>query len=500
MQASLTQNRSLYLLFAATAGCATAVGLMWLHTLEPRYTLAGLAGLLLGAAGLTLLRYLPEVLLTALAFNLPFTGIEKSFFLQNQTTFVVGGVAVGLAEICVLTLYLLWFGRIFIAKTQPLPSPRFLDWCILAFWLAHVISAYSAESRTLVAVEAIRLGKYALACFYIVHNLNRRNLPFLLAGIFFALTLETGIAAVQYKTGKLLGIGQTKGAEKSYDQYSIDGFENVNRAEGTTFDSHALGLFCAMTLTAPLAVAVTRGMTTTARIVSAGVFLIGLQGLVISFARAGWVAFATAAGVTLFCIGLRQYRRSWTRAIPAIVVTLFLGAFALLPLIPKIRQRIVDAPVTLLTARVDTIEMGLDMWKPRALTGIGANNYMHALEREFSIFEGDPYFIPAHNMVVFILVELGILGLLAFALLSAGVVRAAWRAAKSSHPLSQCLAAALLGSFVALQVEGIFDPIYATNVTYFLVWFELGLIGGLERLTFSDNLVSLVTKGDTLHS
>lgn len=469
-------------LAAAAAGLILAALVAQIWNLEPRYAFASIAGLLILAASMTVLDRLPDLMLFVMALNLPFTGIEKTFLLHNETTYVVGGVGVGLLEILVVGLYLFWALRIFVIRDEPLPRPTMLDAWVFAFWLAHLVSVLNAVSSKLVLFEVVRLAKYALAYFYLAHNIRRRHWKWISAAILCAILTQTGIALVQYKTGKLLGVGQTKGAaEKSYDQYTVPGFEDVRRAEGTTFDSHALGLFLAMTQPVALALALTKRIRPAYRFIAAGVCSFGMAGLAVSFARAGWVAFVGSALVVGVCLARGQYRHTWRRSIPVLALALLAGLISLIPVLPQIRKRILDAPRELVTARVETVEMGFEMWKPVAWSGLGANNYMRDLELTFSIFEGDPYFIPAHNMPAMILFELGVFGFLMFLGWSIAILRAGWKAASVDAPVEQALGAALLGSFVALQLEGIFDPIYVTNVTYFLLWFELGCLAALYR-------------------
>jgi O-antigen ligase len=215
------------------------------------------------------------------------------------------------------------------------------------------------------------------------------------------------------------------------------------------------------------------------------VFVLGVPGLVASFTRAGWVAFVGAALTVFFCLIRYQYRASFRRILPGIAVAAVLGSLALVPLAGKIRQRLFEAPPELVTARFETMEMAWDMWKERFWTGAGTNNYMVTLENDFSIFEGDPYYIPVHNMLLLVATELGVIGLAVF--LCAGSAAAArfWKVLRSSDPLTQSLAAAVLGALVAIFIEGLFDPIYLTTVTYFTLWFLLGLGAGLSNLTQS---------------
>jgi hypothetical protein len=471
---------------AAAAGLILSAVVHQIWNLQPRYAFAAVAGLLLLSAGLVLVRHLPALLIFALAFELPFTGLEKTFLLQPITTYVVAGVSIGLMEITLATLYAIWLARILVLRAASIPKLTRLDLWVLAFWLAHSVSAFSALSGTLVLFEVVRLAKYALAFFFLEHNLERRHLKGIIAGVLFAITLQTAVAVIQYRTGQLLGVGQTKGSsDKNYDQYVVTGFENVRRAEGTTFDSHALGLFMAMSLPVAFAAAATRTLPLWLRATSAAIGGIGLLGLTVSFARAGWVAFLGAIGVLAIVLIRGQWRGYGKRLAGAGIVMLVILSLLATPLIPQVRRRIVEAPPELVSARVETVQMGLSMWKANPWTGLGANNYMRALEVNFSIFEGDPYFIPAHNMPTMILIELGVLGLIVFGGMCISFFRSGWRAAKTTAPLEQSLSGAFLGALVAWQIEGIFDPIYITNVTYFLLWFQLGMIGGLSRLAQS---------------
>ena len=470
-------------LAVAAGGLLFAIVVASALTLDFRYSLAFIAGTILFASAISVVGSLRNLLLYAIAFNLPFTSIEKTFLLTTQTTFVTPGVPVGLADICILGLYGLWFVAIFVTRKERFPKLTTLDWWVFAFWLVHAISVFNATSPGLAILEVIRLGRYLMVYFYLAHNLRRQHLKWIVAGVLCAILIQSSLAVVQYRTGKLLGIGRTKGAsDKDYEQYTVPGFEDVSRAEGTTFDSHALGLFFAMTLPIPLALALTHTILRPRyRILAGAAFIIGITGLVASFARAGWGAFAGGFAVLLVCLLRGQYRGSLKRLLPAFPLALIL-LVALIPLASKIRQRILEAPPELISARVETIEMAFDMWKKSPITGRGANNYMYALERDFSIFEGDPYFIPAHNMEVFVATELGVVGVTVLIGLGLVAFLKFWKIARSEDALLQSFGAALLAMLTAVFLEGLFDPIYTTTVTYYLLWFEMGLGAGLYRL------------------
>src|ERR1039458_504746 len=237
----------------AVAGLLFATVVASALTLDFRYSLAFITGTLLFAGAISAIGSLRNLLLYVMAFNLPFTSIEKTFLQTTQTTFVTPGVPIGLGDICIFGLYGLWFVVIFITRKERIPKPATLDWWVFAFWCAHAISVFHATSPGLAILEVVRLGRYLMVYFYLAHNLRRQHLKWITAGLMCAILMQASLAVVQYRSGKLLGIGRTKGAsDLDYEQYTVPGFENVSRAEGTTFDSHALGLFFAMTLPVPL--------------------------------------------------------------------------------------------------------------------------------------------------------------------------------------------------------------------------------------------------------
>jgi O-antigen ligase len=217
---------------------------------------------------------------------------------------------------------------------------------------------------------------------------------------------------------------------------------------------------------------------------SAVVFACSVPALVASFSRAGWLSFTCAVATLLVALAVGQYRHAVRRLAAGTLIAAAIAAVTLVPLVPKIRQRLFEAPPELVSARIETVEMALGMWRAHPWTGRGANNYMHTLEREFSIFQGDPYFIPVHNMLVFVMTELGVIGLTVFLCFGVAAGTMNWKVVRASKdPVVQTVAGALLASLVAVFIEGISDPIYVTTVPYFTIWFQLGLGAGLYNMT-----------------
>jgi putative inorganic carbon (hco3(-)) transporter len=467
--------------FAASAalGAAMAVAVSRLLTLEFRYLAAACVGIAMITVSMVFISRLRDLLFYLLAFNLAFTSIEKTLLRTDSPTFVSPGIGVGLADLTLGLLYMIWIARILI-KRDRLPRVTGLDFWVLAFVGAHALSLLASINESLTVFETIRVTKYALVYFYIAHNLRRYHIPYLVAGVLCALTIQASLGVVQQRTGRLMGIGRTKGAELSYEQYAVAGFEAVRRAEGTTFDSHAFGLYCAMVLPIPIMLGVARGVPPYVRVLLAGGFAAGVIGVAISFSRAGWLSTAVAV---LILAGCFVRWREWRLLRVATTVGLVLAVVLTVPFARQIKQRLFEAPLELVEARFETYETAYTLWTQSPYLGLGANTYMFAMESRMGMVDGEPYFIPPHNMLLLQLTELGPLGVLAFLGLTVSAIRRGFRVVvRSDDQVLRSLAAALMAAAVVLHVEGLTDPIYVTNVTYYLFWFELGFLGGVYAL------------------
>src|SRR5687768_18608450 len=104
--------------FAASAalGATLAVVVSRMLTLEFRYFAAASVGIAMLAVGMVFVSRLRDLLFYLLAFNLAFTSIEKTFLRTEAPKFVSPGIGVGLADLTLGVLYMIWMARILIKK------------------------------------------------------------------------------------------------------------------------------------------------------------------------------------------------------------------------------------------------------------------------------------------------------------------------------------------------------------------------------------------------
>lgn len=143
-------------------------------------------------------------------------------------------------------------------------------------------------------------------------------------------------------------------------------------------------------------------------IVSCGTFVLW-WGLLVSFSRSGWLA---AFLVTAMLIFYQIYRKSYKQAIIwgcITIVSCGTLTFAYKDLVfPRSTDVLPSSQAV--TYRADFNAYGLETFKHNILGGVGAGQYITNLEKIRTL---EPWqYQPAHNIFIYYLAELGIIGLL----------------------------------------------------------------------------------------
>jgi|GEM_PF-1933440 len=462
------------------AGGAVAFFTQKLMLMSVRYQIACVMGLGFLSLCMIFIRRLPEILLYLMVFSIPFMTFEKTFFLRDTwVDFGTPGINIGLYDILLAGIYVTWLVEIVIIRSQPIPKFKLLDGLVLGVVLANLLSVLTSASMHYSLFELFRVTKYALGYYYIAHRMERRHLRGVLWALMFALAFESGLGVVQHRFHKLVGIGRSKGAvtaELSM-QYEVPEFEGHRRAEGTTIDSHAYGIYMVALLMFPFCLALARWVRARDRLIFAGLFFIGIPGLIASFSRGAWGAFVLAVVVVIAVFYLWKERQ-------------VLGMFLLLCLLAfpagligggtLLGKRVFRAPWEIMEARWDTLITGCEIWTQHIWTGGGANAYFHAQRDLGKIYElsNDK---PAHNLVVYMLSQTGVFGLVAYGALGLAVIVYCIKLMKRKDPLLSVLALAILAGLLAIQADGMIDFMSVTNQVYFLQALLCGLVAAMLR-------------------
>jgi len=196
----------------------------------------------------------------------------------------------------------------------------------------------------------------------------------------------------------------------------------------------------------------------TARLLLAGVVLMGVGAVIVTYSRAGFLALATT--VALYCWRLVKRRgRGW----PVVVLVLALGATPLLP------SSYLDRLGTITSIESDPTGSAQERWRDTIAAAnfvlghpiIGAGVGMNALALNE---ERGPSWKNVHNVYLQLAVDLGLPGLTLFLVLLLGTIRGVGlvRRGAAGDPASRDLfhlAEGLQISLIAFTVSALFYPV-----------------------------------------
>ncbi len=447
-----------------------------------RYGLAITGGLVFLSISMMAIGFIVDFLVYAFTFNIPFATFGK-WLMRTETVSPARGINLGLPELLLVLAYTVWFAQVFITRTKPLPRLGLLDGFMALLLFTQVISTLNAPDRMLAVFDIIYNFKLILLYFFLAHNVEQHHLKWLATLLIFALLFESFFGFFERLTG-ITNIGGTKGnfsMESFGKQYKVPGIEDQLRAMGTTYDSHALGLYLCMLIPVPFVLMTVESLKPVLRFVLLGACVIGIMGLVITFSRSGWLGFGVAAFVVM---GIMLFRLKQRRAVAVIL----LMALAVSVCYPRtytfLYRRLFQAPSKIMEVRVDMIKTALDLWSRNFLFGCGPANYIEAYSRPDVRKQHVPAKteLPVHNAFLWVAAELGLFGVVSFFGIIFLAMRRCWRAMVCDDTLIRCLSLAIFAAFWGYLADGINNPMFRETIPYTQLWAYIGMSVALHRL------------------
>jgi len=311
----------------------------------------------------------------------------------------------GLGMLTVFLFYTLF-------RVREFPSTPINGMLILYFGAMVISTVLSPDPVTsLLAYRKMWLVVAALAVFVLVRD--RKEVESLL----FAAVIVAGLVAVYSVVQHYTGVDFAKtlvGKESNLDPFWF-GRDEGYRAKGL----HPSGVTYAHALLFPLAVAtgwmLAPKLTAKRRLCLVLAWIFMSLALLFSLTRGVWVAFS----VVLFLVACLGSRRQFWSAIGCVVVcgVLFLGTG------PGVRERalsIVDMRANI--GRSQIWLANLDMIRERPVTGWGFGNYKQYREEFYERYPEADTDAHAHNNLLQVSVDLGLLGLIAFVFLNGRIL------------------------------------------------------------------------------
>lgn len=471
--------------------------LVWkIMSLDFRYIIAISAFIVFLSMSAVFAKKFEDFLVYAMTFNIPFTIFAKWFMLRDSLV-PARGVSLGLEDILLFFAYAMWFSQIFITKTKALPKLNKIDVLVLALLLTQLASAAFSIDKELALFEIVYTFKKILLYFFISNVIKRKHLLPVIGLLIFAIFVEGGFAAFERITGSV-NFAASKGNVESEDfgtQYKVLGIEEEIRAAGTTNDSHTLGLYYAMLLPLPFVLLAIKKRQKLLKILSAIALVAGLIGLIITFARSGWLAFAIAAFVSSGFIIF-----SWKngRMIIIIFSVLLIGSLFYPKGYEYVYRRVFEAPPDLMSARVELMQSAFEIWMNNKLIGAGPGNYVETFKSLNLSQEQKLEGLPVHNSYLYTVAELGIMGFISFFGIIFISMKNCMKAHVSNDEVVKALSLALFAGFIAYLVDGMTDPMYREAPVYVQLWFTVGLASSLVRITVRKHIGSVESDGKAM--
>lgn len=459
---------------AATAGAGA-----WAAAGLGRMTVVAVVGALVLVAALAVLPDRHSVLTFAAAASLV-AMLHKSFGPQDlQLSGGAVAVYVTTTDLIVGALWLLWWreGTIRADLAAGLRDPVVL--APLAGGLFFLPSLLAAPSTTHAVAELTRMAWMALLYVYLaVRVRSRRQIGAALLGMVVFTATQLVVVLLQWRTGGVLGLSFLGVPTELGDR--VTDFTVLGRPFGTII--HPVFLGAALGCIAVLAVAVLLVLRRPVwRFTAGSVVVAALVGIWLAQARAAFVS-VVVVGVAVLVLGVRRGQVR-VRSLARLGA---LGALAALPFVPWILDK-VSANVgtghffTEIRSRLEINEIAERMFLDAPLFGVGLNNFevvLPAYEQHPVIFFGHP----VHNLYLLYLSETGLVGMVGFAVVGAGVLAAAVRLARSPDRFLGGLGVGGVAVLAFFAVEELLGFSLRQDVPLALFWMVAGLVAAGLRL------------------
>ena len=386
---------------------------------------------------------------------------------------------------------------------SPRSGLRFGPWYVfIPFLLLAVLTTLSvlwSIYGTQAGFSALR-RLLLLSLYVVMVNDYKAALVPIVAVLFGFGLLHAVVALAQVALGSPLGLTWLGEIPKS-DVVPID--IGNPRGYGLGFNPNPIGLFLAVVSVLAFGLFLANRSRSAVEGLTLGVFVVTFFGLVATISRAallGWL-FAFSLVSLLVWVGAAEARvailkRIWLAVFVVLMAVGLVGLVSSVPGIPK-RSEAAYPMYAVLTDVYDRINLEVISrgfrdrvadWKlsfpiirKHWALGVGAGNSPVALKEEWIPDELGSFFVPVHNILILMLVELGVIGAAAWSLIM--VAPMVWLVSKKRSLRFEPESLLWLGPHVVILCVSIFEfgP-WATQDARLLMPAVLGLwVGGMVR-------------------
>ena len=361
-------------------------------------------------------------------------------------------------------------------QPQTLVLHRPLIWAWLVLLAVAPLSAINADDLELVALEWVRLVCLGIAMVAVMSLQEERYARVWVFVMSVQVVIQAGLAGGQYALKKNLGLSVF--GEAALVEQRIGIGTVVNRATGTIGHPNILSYFFEILVPVMLALALAR-QPPIKRLWYGLACVAGLAGMITTLSRGAWLTVPISfAIVIVMVVGPRIVRIRSAVAVGLIGCAL---AVPLYMVYPTIAKRFTFSDYKSSGSRVPLNKAAWSIIEKHPVVGIGLNNLAEVFKREDTTglartFHGVQHVV--HNLHLWIWVETGTLGLIAFTAPFVVAMLTAMRTAARAPPVPRAILVGVAAGLLAHLMHGMLDPGYRISLTLsMLVFTSFGLIG-----------------------
>jgi O-antigen ligase len=287
-----------------------------------------------------------------------------------------------------------------------------------------------------------------------------------------AVRLLAGVTCAAGAVACATGLATGTHASSQFGGALIEG-----RAQGVFGQPNDLGAFAAAVLLLALGLTLGGGLSRTGRVAAGAAAAVAAGALALSLSRGSWIGGAVGLVVLLVLVGPAARRRA---ARTAAVLALMAGAVVLAapgtPVVSVLLSRagtLVNGTRNPYDDRPAIWRAAVRLWSDHLLLGVGPGGYPLLVGRDDPLRVATP--LHAHDVVLTVGAEQGLLGLAALAAVVAAGVRTVARARTCRRPDEGVLVGAA-AALAALLGQGLVDFPLRNPVLQILVWLLVGLL------------------------
>ena len=393
------------------------------------------------------------------------------------------GFIVGIQDICLLLLMLIWLVELYQERERrtspPLLSISLPVLGLIVMGLASMIKAYDPILSLFQLALIIKMYLFMIyMAYYIAHT---RDVRFVIICLLFGLFLESSIAILQgiFKSSFNIPAFGTRA-----DNYEVMlGEKAIYRVGGTVGGANPLSAYLNYFIPIPLVLLFIKTKSRF-KLIFAIIFFLALIAQFMTYSRAGWIGLV----VGLVMIILLNMRRLtvWKKIIINIVFIFILSflVFQILFTDNEIKNRFIEDDRGSAYVRIPLMKVAVSIIASNPILGIGLNNYTE-VDQEY-----DPtpekisilWPAPVHNIYLKIGAEMGIPGLICFIWFIGIIYSYGYRLIRFDDNAMNQIAIGMCVGITTFLIHGMVDTGSLGDHRFFPIFILGGILIGLNHI------------------